>query len=167
MFFTRTGDVELHKPPLKLKQRYMMNVLIISKSNEVSILFSSKFRELDIDVKCMTLCCLMEAKIYCESQTFDYIIFDTLTYPVPPISDLVGLGRFIPNPLLVYAEEFIPNHINYLNKSYKFCYLTQHCVYLGFSHILHMVKLGINFTPPEICKRLNTHITAPNKLINT
>lgn len=144
-----------------------MNILIISRSREVSILFSSKFRELDIDVKCMTLNCLMEAKIYCESQKFDYIIFDTDTYPVPPISDLVVLNYFIPTTLIIYAEDFVPNHINYLRESFNFCYITRHCVYLGFGHILHMINLGIHFIPPEICNRLNLPIPTQTKWINT
>lgn len=148
-------------------QRYIMNVLIISRSSEVSIMFSSKFRELDMDTKCMTLSCLMEAKIYCESQYFDYIIFDTQTYAVPPISDLEILACYKPNALIIYANEFISSHINYLHENYNFCYLTRNCIYLGFSHILHMAKLGIQFIPPEICNRLNLPIIAPDKNINT
>lgn len=133
-----------------------MNVLIISRSKEISILFNSKFRELDLETCSITLSCLMEAKICCESQSFDFIIYDTNTYPVPPTSDLEELRTCISCPMIVYSDEFKVDHMKYIRSSLTFCYITRHCVYVGFSHILKLIRMSINFIPPEICEVINT-----------
>lgn len=135
----------------------MSNVLLVSKSKSVYNIFNKIFEVKNNDGDFHLIDCIIEASTLIENNQYKFLIYDTNTYKEIFIEYLLFLQKESDLSVIIYANNFIDDHFEYIKNDNFPCYLTKDSATKGLIPILDIIDSGVRFIAPEVLLSL-----APN-----